>query len=123
MRKVGYAGGDPLTQQPGTEGSSRSRSLSLWVEHCLLLHPDQQAQLERHRPAYTVGSLIHRITVNRLVDVIRDSVTSDHPAHPLAQLAERLTQQCALAPSEQPRVGRDLGRMEPPPSRNYKAAA
>ncbi len=118
-----HEGWGTLTKQPGEEGSSRSLILSLLVDHCLLLHPDQLAQFERKQPAYTVGSLINRIKVESLLDVIGDIVASDHPAQQLAQLAERLTEQNALAPSEKHMIGRDLGRMEPTPSLKYKAAA
>jgi hypothetical protein len=43
--------------QPGAEGSSRSLILSLLVDQCLFLHPDQLAQLKHRQPAFTVGSL------------------------------------------------------------------
>ena len=52
-----------LTKHPGEEGSSRSLILSLLVDHCLLLHPDQLAQVENKRPVYTVGSLRDRVQV------------------------------------------------------------
>jgi hypothetical protein len=61
-----YEGWGALTKQPGEEGSSRSLILSLLVDHCLLLHPAQLAQLNHRQPAYTVGSLIHRIKVDSL---------------------------------------------------------
>ena len=59
-----HEGWGALTQQRGAEGSSRSLILSLLVDHCLLLHPDQLAQLEQQQPAYTVSSLISRIKVD-----------------------------------------------------------
>ena len=61
-----YEGWGALTKQPGEEGSSRSLILSLLVDHCLLLHPAQLVQLNHRQPAYTVGSLIHRIKVDSL---------------------------------------------------------
>lgn len=118
-----HEGWGALTQQRGAEGSSRSLILSLLVDHCLLLHPDQLAQLEQQQPAYTVGSLISRIKVDSLLAVIRDLLATDHPEQRLAQLADTLAQQFALVPSEKHMAGRDLGRLEPTPSLKYKAAA
>jgi len=93
------------------------------VDRCLLLHPAQRTRFEHTQPAYTVGSLINRIKVESLLEVIRDLVASEQPAQQLAQLAERLAEQSALAPSDKHMMGRDLGRREPPPSLKYKAAA
>nr|MBS0020833.1 transposase [Gammaproteobacteria bacterium] len=50
----GYEGWGALTKQPGEEGSSRGLILSLLVDHCLLLHPAQLAQLNHRQPAFTV---------------------------------------------------------------------
>ncbi len=118
-----HEGWGALSKQRGAEGSSRSLILSLLVDHCLLLHPDQLAQLEHQQPAYTVGSLINRIKVDSLLAVIRDLLATDPPEQRLAQLADTLAQQFALVPSEKHMAGRDLGRLEPTPSLKYKAAA
>jgi hypothetical protein len=52
-----HEGWGKLTKQPGEEGSRRSLILSLLVDHGLFFHPEQHAQLNNNRPAYTVGSL------------------------------------------------------------------
>lgn len=117
------AGWGALTPQRGAAGSSRSLILRLRVAPCRRLHPDPLAQVEHQQPAYTVGSLINRIKVDSLLVVIRALLATDHPEQPLAQLADILAQQFALVPSEKPMAGRDLGRLEPTPSLNYKAAA
>jgi hypothetical protein len=118
-----HEGWGTLTKQRGEEGSSRSLILSLLVDHCLLLHPDQLAQLEHKQPMSTVGSLISRIRVDSLVALIRDLLATDHPQQRLAQLADTLAQQFALVPSEKHMIGRDLGQLAPTPSLKYKAAA
>lgn len=118
-----HEGWGALTKQRGADGSRQSLILSLLVDHCLLLHPDQRAQLEQQQPAYTVGSLINRIKVDSLLAVIRALLATDHPEQRLAQLADTLAQQFALAPSKKHLVGRDLGRLEPTPSLKYKATA
>lgn len=62
-----------MTKQPGHEGARRSVILSLLVDHCLFLHPDQFVQLNTNLPAYTVGSLRANVQVACLIDVIQDS--------------------------------------------------
>jgi len=118
-----YEGWGALTKQPGEEGSSRSLILSLLVDHCLLLHPAQLAQLNHRQPAYTVGSLIHRIKVDSLLTVIRELLDAKDPEHHFQRLADTLAQHFSLAHSEKHLVGRDLGRLEPTPALKYKAAA
>jgi hypothetical protein len=115
--------GVPRPKQPGEEGSSRSLILSLLVDHCLLLHPAQLAQLTHRQPAYTVGSLIHRIKVDSLLTVIRELLDAEDPEQHFRRLADTLAQHFSLAPSEKHLVGRDLGRLEPTPALKYKAAA
>ena len=119
----GYEGWSALTMQPGAEGSSRSLILSLLVDQCLLLHPDQLAQLKHRQPAFTVGSLINRIKVESVLTVIQEVLTAPDPEHHLQQLSDILLQYFDLRSSEKHMVGRDLGRLEPSPSLKYKAAA
>jgi DDE superfamily endonuclease len=118
-----YEGWAALTKQPGAEGSSQSLILSLLVDHCLLLHPDQLAQLNQRQPAFTVGSLINRIKVDSVLTVIRDLLAAEDPERQLQQLADTLAEYFGLRPSEKHMVGRDLGRLEPSPSLKYKGAA
>ena len=51
-----YEGWGQLAKQPDEEGSSRGLLLSLLLDLCLLLHPEQLARVEDKLPAYTVGS-------------------------------------------------------------------
>ena len=46
----GHEGWAQLTKQPGVEGARQSVILSLLVDHSLLVHPDQQAQLKNNLP-------------------------------------------------------------------------
>jgi hypothetical protein len=119
----GYEGWGALTKQPGEAGSSRGLILSLRVDHCLLLHPAQLAQLNHRQPALTVGSLINRIKVDSLLEVFRGILATADPAAQLQQLSDTLVECFDLRPSEKHLVGRDLGRLAPSPSLKYKAAA
>jgi hypothetical protein len=116
-----HEGWATLAKQPGEEGSSRSLILSLLVDHCLLLHPEQSARLENKLPAYTVGSLRNQVKVESLLAVIRDLLSSDDPKAKLQLLSSTL-QEHLLKPSKKHMAGRDLGRLEPTPSLKYKAA-
>jgi hypothetical protein len=118
-----HEGWGNLTKLQGDEGSSWGLILSLLVDHCLLVQPDQLAQLKLKQPAFTVGSLINRIKVDCLLDVIHDLLAAKDPKQELSKLADTLTEQFALMPSGKHMVGRDLGRQEPSPSLKYKAIA
>jgi hypothetical protein len=110
-----------LAKQPGEEGSVRGASLSLLLDHCLLLHPVQTACVEHRQPARTVGSLIHHTKVESLVQVIQAVVADPDPPARLQHLAETLQQLYPAAASSKHMVGRDLGRLEPTPSLRYRA--
>lgn len=116
-----HEGWGALTKQPGEEGSSRGLILSLLVDHCLLLQPDQLAQLKRKQPAFTVGSLVNRIKVDSLLTVIQDLLASENPKKHLAALTDALNRLFELKESGKHMVGRDLGRLEPSPSLKYRA--
>lgn len=118
-----YEGWGALTKQPGEEGSSRSLILSLLVDHCLLLHPDQLAQVENKQAAYTVGSLRNRVRVESLLMVLRELVAAENPAQQLQALAQQLQEQFTLNPSAKHLAHRELGRLEPTASLKYRAAA
>ncbi|MBF0461833.1 MAG: transposase, partial [Magnetococcales bacterium] len=108
----------------GVEGSSHGLILSLLVDHCLLLHPDQLARLKQNKPAFTVGSLINAVKIESLLTTIRTVLAAEDPEQKLAEMADQLAKLFPLATSEKHMAGRDLGRQEPTPSlRHYKKAA
>ena len=74
-----YEGWGQSAKQPGEEGSSRSLTLSLLLDHCLLLHPEQRARVENKLPACTVSSLHQRTRVEALIEWVRGILASDHP--------------------------------------------
>ena len=47
-----HEGWGQATKQPGVEGSRRVLILSLLCDHCLLLHPEQQARVEHRQHLY-----------------------------------------------------------------------
>jgi hypothetical protein len=117
-----HEGWGSLTQQTGEEGARQSLILSLLVDHCLLLHPEQLARIENNLPAYTVGSLIDQIKVDCLFDLIRDLLSCDDPKEQLTRLTQTLKEQVfTLNPSKKHMINRDLGRLKPTPALRYRA--
>jgi hypothetical protein len=85
-----YEGWSQLTKQPGEEGARHSVILSLLVAHSLFMPPDQQAQLQHNRSAYTVGSLRAHVQAECLIDVIDDLVSAHHPQDQLQRFTKAL---------------------------------
>lgn len=115
-----YEGWGHLTKQPDEEGSRRSLILSLLLDHCLLLHPEQLARLENKLPACTVGSLRERVKVESLIQVIRKVILSNNPEEMLGRLVKAAKDIFQLASSKKHMMNRELGCLEPTPSLKYK---
>ncbi|MDJ0593418.1 MAG: transposase [Pleurocapsa sp. MO_226.B13] len=119
----GYEGWAQLAKQQGKEGSSRGLSLSLLLDLCLLLHPEQLTRVENNLPAYTVGSLQRTIQMEALVVGIKQIVHSPNSAKQLALLTQSVKDFFVLRSSSKHMSGKDLGRLEPTPSLRHRAAA
>ncbi len=109
-------------KQLDEEGSSRGLILSLLFDHCLLLHPEQMARIENKLPAYTVGSLQRKSQMAVLLEFIKTLLAHQNPVDKLKELAELVDNVFQLMPSGKHMVGRDLGRLEPTPSLQCRAA-
>lgn len=116
-----YEGWGQLAKQPGVKGSSRSLILSLLLDHCLLLHPEQKFCLENKLPASTVGSLQRKIQVESLLTFIRNLLFTPNPEEKLDILSEKVEEIFQLAPSSKHMNNRDLGRLEATPSLQHRA--
>lgn len=79
-----YEGWGQMAKQPGAEGSSRSLTLSLLLDHALLLHPEQCPRLENQRPACTVGSLRQLSQGEAMLDCVRSVLSAENVAERLA---------------------------------------
>jgi hypothetical protein len=112
-----------LAPQGDEEGSSRGLTLSLLLDHALLLHPQQRVRIENHLPACTVGSLQQQSRMDALIDVIRGIVDAADPHQPLDEIITVAKRLFPLRDSAKHMNGRDLGRLEPTPSLKYRAAA
>lgn len=95
-----YEGWGQLTKQQGQEGSSRSLTLSLLLDHCLFFHPEQLARLENKLPASTVGSLQEKIKAENLLHFIQTLLATDNPEERLKRLSQAVVETFQLAPSK-----------------------
>jgi hypothetical protein len=116
-----YEGWGQLTKQPDEEGSRRSLILSLLCDHCLLLHPDQLAQIEDNRPAWTVGSLRDRVKVESSMQFFKGILSAERPHEKLELMAQQAKEVFTLHESSKHMIGRELGRLESTPSLEYRA--
>ena len=117
-----YEGWGREAKQLDEEGSSRGLILSLLFDHCLLLHPEQTARIESKLPAYTVGSLQRKSQLDVLLEFIKALLEHSNPSDKLKELAELIKDVFQLMPSEKHMIGRDLGRLEPSATLQYRSA-
>ena len=117
-----YEGWGREAKQLDEEGSSRGLILSLLLDHCLLLHPEQTARIENKLPAYTVGSLQRKSQMDVLLEFIKTLLEHQNPADKLKELAVLVDDVFQLMPSSKHMIGRDLGRLEQAASLQYRVA-
>jgi hypothetical protein len=116
-----YEGWGQLAKQPGEEGSVRGLTLSLLLDHCLLLHPSQEACFENKLPAVTVGSLLQRARAEALIEFLKHFVTDPSNVAKFDELGKSIEKIYVLQPSTKHMSGRTLGRQEPTPSLKNRA--
>jgi len=115
-----YEGWGKLAKQTGEKGSVRGVILSLLCDHCLLLHPEQMARIEKKLPAYTVGSLQRRTQADAFVMFLYNLWEGGKVSEKIDEIKNTIEELFTLQPSEKHMSGKDLGRMEPTPSLKYK---
>ena len=111
-----YEGWGQEAKQCDEEGSSRGLILSLLLDHCLLLHPEQKACLENKTPVFTVGSLQRRAQMDVLMECFQFLVQQEDPGEKLKEMGQAIKDVFQLMPSAKHMSGRILGRLEPTPS-------
>jgi len=118
-----YEGWCQLAKQPDVDGSCRGVLLSLLVDHCLLLHPEQKALVNNKLPASTVGSLRDRERANAVVESIESLISGDDASEIITSLKDCVNKVIPLQPSKKHMSSRTLGRLEATPSLQYHVAA
>lgn len=118
-----HEGWGRLTKQPGEDGSYRSLTLSLLVDHCLFFHPQQMALKKNNLPAKTVGTLCESIKIDCILNIIKEIVTKHDPQAEFQQLSNFLKEQFGiLRDSKKHMSAREWGNYNPSPLLKYKAA-
>ena len=118
----GNEGWGNLTKQPGKDGSYRSLTLSLLVDHCLLLHPDQVASINNKLPAKTVGSLCDVVKVDSILSFVEQIIHSDDPESHFKQISVFLKEHFVKSNDSQKHMNlKPWGNYQSSPSLKYKA--
>lgn len=116
-----HEGWGQSTKQPGVEGSRRVLILSLLCDHCLLLHPEQQARATAKQPLFTIGSLQRRLKITAFMAWLEQWLEGAGGADKIAQLTAAILPLVPLQVSEKHMSGRDLGRLKSTPGLVYRA--
>ena len=115
-----YEGWGREAKQLDEEGSSRGLILSLLLDHCLLLHPEQTARIDHKLPACTVGSLQRKSQMDVLLEFIKNLLEHPTPGEKLKELSVLIDDVFQLMPSGKHMIGKNLGRLESTPSLNHR---
>lgn len=118
-----YEGWCQLAKQPDVDGSCRGVILSLLVDHCLLLHPEQKALVNNKLPASSVGSLRDRERANAVIESIENLISGDGASEIIVSLKNCVSEAIPLRPSKKHMSARTLGRLEATPHLKYHVAA
>ena len=115
-----YEGWGQEAKQFDEEGSSRGLILSLLIDHCLLLHPEQKACIENKLPVFTVGSLQRRAQMDVLLESVKSLLQQENPGEKLKKMGQVIKDVFRLMPSGKHMSGRAMGRLEPTHSLSFK---
>ena len=115
-----YEGWGKEAKQFDEEGSSRGLILSLLLEHCLLLHPEQKACIENKLPVFTVGSLQRRTQMDVLLECVKSLLQQEDPGEKFKEMGQVIKNVFRLMPSGKHMNGRTMGRLESTPSLSRK---
>ena len=88
-----------MAKQQGDEGSSRGLILSMLLDHCLLLHPDQKARIEGKLSACTVGSLRAKVCTQSIIQFVENILDLRNPLAELTTLKNKVEELVKLFPS------------------------
>lgn len=83
-----YEGWGQLLKHTGFDGSNRGLILSLLLEHCLPLHPEQKAQIKDKLRDFTVGRLREKIIMQNFISFVQSLLKDKNPQKRLIQLAK-----------------------------------
>jgi hypothetical protein len=103
-----YEGWAVLTKHIGFEGSERTLILSLLFDHCLILHPEQQARIKNKLPPSTVGTLREKSIQQHLVKTIEHIIQAPNPKELLIEFANSIDKIYLLRDSKKHLSGKNF---------------
>lgn len=112
-----------MAKQQGEDGSEKSLTLSLLLDHAFLSHPEQKARIKSKLPAYTVGSLRALEAMKVTIDFTRHIISYDDPEAMLAKALERLQNIITLRESKKHMSKNGLGYLDETASLKHKKVA
>jgi hypothetical protein len=115
-----YEGWGQSTKQPDEDGSRRSLTLSLWCDHSLLLHPEQQARIAQQKSLYTIGRLQRYLQMESFITWLNDWLDNFKCSAQLEQLTQAIRPLFTLQPSKKHIHGQNIGRFEPTSALRYR---
>ena len=104
----------------GIDGARRGVILSLLVDHFLLSHPLQLAQVKTRVAALTSGSLQRYLQARAILDAVAQILDSPDPKQALRELFSTMGKWVEFRPSDKHMTGRDLGEFIPSASLSQK---
>ncbi len=111
-----YEGWGQVALQRDYDGARNGVSLSMLLDHCLLIHSEQLRLARQAQPLRTVGSLSRRMQLDSLLDSVRAGLEADDPRKALCALADQLENVVDLRPSDKHLSGRTIEPFEPSPT-------
>lgn len=103
-----YEGWASLTKHTGEDGANSSLTLSLLFDHCLLLHPKQQALIKNKLPAATVGSLRNFAVKEHMLNIFNNLINSPNPKDIIKNWLDNLEDIFELKTSSKHLVGKAI---------------
>jgi len=108
-----YEGWGQAAMQRDETGSLCGVTLSLLLDQCLLLHPEQIRRIKANKPACTVGSLLEKIRLDDHLDSVRRLLDNDDPWKELEKYAARMQSVIVLRDSKKHLTGRTMEPLTP----------
>ena len=108
-----YEGWGQAAMQRDETGSLCGVTLSLLLDQCLLLHPEQIRRIKANKPACTVGSLLEKIRLEDHLDSVRRLLDHDDPWKELEKYAARMRSVIILRDSKKHLTGRTMEPLAP----------
>ena len=111
-----------MAKQQGEDGSKKSLTLSLLLDHAYLSHKEQKARIKSKLPAYTVGSLRALESMKSSINFTRHIINSKNPEKSLQECLNQLEQIMSLRESKKHMAANNLGYLDYVDALKYKVA-